>query len=147
MRLGIELDDADDSFARHLLDLTLASSDATVRETALTALGYVASPEMADRMLALVISDEIRNNEFTYILWSQMGQGITQDATWYWFMKNVDAIVNRLPTWDQIEVIDVGEYFCNSEKREALREFFSPRVDDIQGAPRQLAKNLESIGS
>ncbi len=145
LRMGIELDDVDNSFAKHVINIVLESTDARVRQDLLTALGYVSSPEMADRVLDLVLSDEIRDNEHSYILIAQIGQGLTQDATWLWLTKNIDAVLERLPTWNKANVIYVGDYFCNPEKRQQLDEFFAPRTEEWQGAPRYLAQKLEVI--
>jgi alanyl aminopeptidase len=79
------------------------------------------------------------------IILPQMGQGITQDATWLWLTENIDGVLERLPTWNKANIIYVGSYFCNKEKRAQFDDFFSPMVEDLQAGPRYLAQKLEVV--
>jgi alanyl aminopeptidase len=39
----------------------------------------------------------------------------------------------------------VGQSYCDTQSRDALKDFFEPRVDQLMGAPRTLSQVLESI--
>lgn len=143
--LGVAVDELGNDFTDHLLDLTLASTDAVVRGRTLGAIGNTKNPDKAMEIRELVFSEDLRDNEIFSILFPQAIMVETRDATWAWFQQNFDQILARVPEARWGRMTTVGSAFCDSGKQAEVESFFGERIGELTGGPRNLAKTLEGI--
>jgi alanyl aminopeptidase len=145
LAVAVQEDGADTPFARHLEQVLRSSQDAVFRSRALSALGYAEQSSYRDRLLALTLSNELRDNEFYLPLARQLAEEATRDATWAWLQENLDAVLARVPEWNKGGIARYGRYFCDPDRRQDVEAYFGPLVGDLQGGPRALAGALEGI--
>lgn len=143
--LAVAVDELGESFVDHLVQLTLGSTDAVVRDRTISAIGNTKDPKKSAEIRELVFSEKLRDNEIYNILFPQAKMEETRDATWLWFQQNIERIMTRMPedSWGYLTTI--GSNFCNTEKQDEVRAFFAERVNSMTGGPRNLAKTLEGI--
>lgn len=143
--LNVAVDEIGNDFVDHLRDLALASTDAVIRSRALTAIGNSKDPAKATEILELAFSEDIRDNEIFNIIYPQAFMEETRDATWTWFQQNMDRILPRVPETSWGRMAFIGGAFCDVEKQAEVKAFFEPRINELTGGPRSLAKILEGI--
>jgi alanyl aminopeptidase len=143
--LVVGVDELGPDFVDHLLGLVKGSTDAVIRGRALDAIGSTRDPDKAAEVRELAFSTDLRDNEIFNILYPQAAMPETRDATWAWFQKNIDRILQRIPEerWGRLTFF--GQAYCDTEKRQEVEAFFAPRVDNLTGGPRNLAQTLENI--
>jgi alanyl aminopeptidase len=81
--------------------------------------------------------------------------GAGQDSTatrhmpFHFLKAHYEQIVRNRPTGGGSDfgglLPRVGQTYCDAQAKDALKEFFEPRVDQLMGAPRTLSQVLESI--
>jgi len=143
--LVVAVDELGDDFVDHLYQLAVNSTDAVVRDRALTAIASTKNPLKAAEVRELVLSPDLRDNEIFNILFPQVLMPETRDATWSWFQQNIDRILPRIPEESWGRMTTVGNAFCDTEKQAEVQAFFAERIDSLTGGPRSLAQTLEGI--
>jgi len=143
--LVVAVDELGPGFVDHLVDLVFKSTDAVVRGHALDAIGSTRDPDKAAEVRELVFSPKLRDNEIFNILYPQAFTPETRDATWTWFTKNIDRVLQRIPEDRQGRLTFFGKTFCSEEKKTQVETWFAPRIDSLTGGPRNLAQTLEGI--
>lgn len=143
--LVVAVDELGPDFVDHLLKLVEGSTDAVVRGRALDAIGSTRDPDKAAEVRELSFSSKLRDNEIFNILYPQAAMPETRDATWAWFKKNIDRLLQRIPEAGWGRLTFFGKAYCDMEKRQEVEAYFAPRVDNLTGGPRNLAQTLEGI--
>lgn len=145
LAIAVQDDARDAGFSHHLETVLRRSDNAIFRGRALDALGLSSHPDYRERLLQLVLSPDLRDNEFYRPVSQQMAEAGTRDLTWDWIRQNMDALLGRLPEWSRGRMASYGQYYCDPQHREEVRLFFEPLVDGLQGGPRSLSGALETI--
>ncbi|MBK5921971.1 hypothetical protein CCR80_13100 [Rhodothalassium salexigens] len=145
--LAVAVDEGDDAFAETLKAKALASRDASFRQRALVALARSEDDDMAEAMRTLALTDAVRDNEATAILFTLMGVDEHTDDMWDWIREeaNFDGVLARIPTWNKGGIARVGSVFCSADKAAEVKAFFEGRIETLEGGPRALAQTLEGI--
>lgn len=145
--LAVAVEDSDLAFAERLLERALASRDATFRQRALGALAGSPDDAVAAMMRGLIADPRLRDNEAIQVAFAQVGTEEQRDAMWSWVQDeaNLEALLARIPTWRKGAIANVGGGFCSAERAAEVEAFFAPRVEALEGGPRELAGTLESI--
>lgn len=145
--LSVAVEEGDAAFAERLLERALASRDATFRQRALGALAGSPADDVAAMMRGLIADERLRDNEAIQVAFSQVGTREQRDAFWTWVTQeeNLSALLARIPTWRKGAIAGVGGGFCSTARADEVEAFFAPRVDALEGGPRELAQTLESI--
>jgi len=108
----------------------------------LAALGEVRQPALVARALDFSLDPELRKNERLEVLKVLLGSLATRDVAWTWLTAHYDALVPLLPDRFGGRIPSMMRV-CDARRAEALRAFFAPRVEQLTGAPRNLAQALE----
>jgi alanyl aminopeptidase len=143
--LSIAVEDLDQDFTNHLVALLDKAKDGTIRGRLLSAISSTNNPKFVEELRGWILSDRLRSNEIFTILFSQVGDKDKQEGMWTWVKDNFEAFKLRIPTWIQGRLPFVGSGFCSEEKKNELKNFFDPIVEDLSGGPRTLAQVTESI--
>ena len=119
------------------------SEDAQVRRRMLGALASTRDPALLGRALDLSLDPRLRQNERLTIVATLLGTLETRDVAWTWLTAHFDALVPMLP--DRYAGFMPRIYkVCDATRADAVRAFFTPRVDKLTGGPRNLALALET---
>ena len=115
------------------------------RVAVVEALGHAVQPTSVERLRELVFSETLRSNEIEDLLFGQAALPETRSANWDWVRDNYKRLVEAIPAWHAGELPGLAKGFCSSERALEVKEFFEPRIDQLQGGPRNLAQALEAI--
>ena len=122
------------------------ASDADKRNTALRALGRVKTPELIERVLALPLSDDVKNQDIYMPLLGLRTNTQGVEALWGWLTGNWEEITKRCPpglTMLGTLVKLCTAEFTTQEHLEPVQKFFEDK--DKAGYKMALEQSLDSI--
>jgi len=122
-----------------------ASENATTRQDLLSAIASSTDPAVGVEARNAILSSDLADNEVPYILWGQMGRTENHRAMWEWTRHNLDAVIDRFPTWRKGRVPNFFSEFCDGQSAGEVEATFAPIIDDFESGERYLAKTLETI--
>jgi len=125
-----------------LVDVLAGSEDAQLRQRLLGALGDVRQPALVARALDFSLDPRLRKNERLNVLAKLLGALATRDVAWAWLQAHYDELVPLLPDRFGGRLPSMMAA-CDAKRAEQLRAFFTPRVEQLTGGPRNLAQALE----
>ncbi|MEX2500003.1 MAG: M1 family metallopeptidase [Wenzhouxiangellaceae bacterium] len=145
--LRVAVDMRQPEFAEALFERALESTDSTFRGRALGAVGASENPEVGAMLREHIDDPRLRDNEAISVAFGQVGNEAQREAMWQWAQneENLQALLDRIPTWRKGGIVAVGAGFCSDERADALEAKFEERVQDLEGGPRSLAQTLERI--
>ena len=121
------------------------SEDALLRIYLIRAMAHATEPGLAKRARALSIDPRLRSNERLTPLFVQAGQQETRADTWQFVNDNYDELVKVLPNTHLGAMPYVASSFCSDKDADKVEAFFSSRVKELPGGPRNLASVIESV--
>jgi alanyl aminopeptidase len=116
-----------------------------MRSRILGALASVHDAKLSQRVLDLALEKRLHGNEVLTPLWTQIGAIETRDRAWAWMRDHFDAIFDQLASGRAGALPGLASRFCDDAHRAEIESFFRPRVDKLEGGPRNLALGLESL--
>lgn len=143
--LTVAMEDGDAALFDRLEHRLRASTDAVVRGRMLSALGRAKDPALAERALRLALDPSLRVNEVLTTLGGQMSEPERRDAVWAWVQANYEPLSARIATTRAADLPWYMAGFCDAAHASSVEAFFSPHVEALPGAPRNLAGALEVI--
>ena len=143
--LATAVQEGDERLFDHLLGLLESSSEATGRSRILSALGHAETPELSARALDLALDPRLRVNEIRHVLRTQFHNPRTRDRAWKWFTENFDDLASRFGSGQLGASPWNAASFCTREAAAEVEDFFSPKVAELSGGPRNLAGAVEAI--
>jgi alanyl aminopeptidase len=125
--------------------LALDMNDASVRaEAARLGRAYLGERVLARRALSLSFDSRLRQNERPIPFFVQLGQAGSRDGAWEFLRARFDALAPLLPDRYAGYLI-ASLFFCDADHAASVREFFTPRIERVNGGPRHLESALEKI--
>lgn len=115
-----------------------------VRRALLRSLAWATQPALAARARELALSSKLRANEVLSVLAGQR-QRDTRDDMWRFVEAQYSKLVPLLPHHAAGDLPVLTESFCTAQKRREVEAFFTPKVRELPGGPRNLQAALESI--
>ena len=143
--LATAVQEGDEAFFDHVLGLLQPNGDATARSRILAALGNAETPKLSARALELALDPRLRINEIGRVLRPQFNNPRTRDGAWTWFTENFDALASRFGSGQLGASPWRAASFCTKEAAAEVERFFSPKVAELSGGPRNLAGAVEAI--
>ena len=67
-----------------------------------------------------------------------------QADVWAWTRDNLDAVIERFPTWRKGQIPDMFSEFCDARAAADIEAVFAPTIEQYESGPRYLAKTLEN---
>ncbi|MFO0549496.1 MAG: M1 family aminopeptidase [Polyangiaceae bacterium] len=129
-----------------LAKLFASSVEESDRRRLLGGLASARDKDLAARARALVLDPSLRDNEVLVPLWTQLMDDELRDDAWAWFIAHYDEVFARLSKHHGgVQLLSLATVFCDETRQKEVEAFFSPKVDSIEGGPRQLASTLETI--
>jgi alanyl aminopeptidase len=139
--LRVASQDADGNFALALADRLKATDDPVLRAALLNAIGAANDSALAQR---LALDDSIRGDDYLTLLASMFSLD-TAERNWPWFSANVDALLDRAPTFERHHLIYLNQNYCSAARADAVAAMFEPRLKRIDGGRRALDQAVEHI--
>jgi alanyl aminopeptidase len=145
LSLTVAAQEGDAAFFDTLAGLLGTSEDAVVRGNVLRALSNVDDDALRTRALGLVLDPHLRVNEVFRPLSGQFGDPQGRAAAWAWVQAHYDELRERMgPEYaGYLPLVTAG--FCSHADAEAVRAFFTPRMAETNGGPRNLESAVEEI--
>jgi alanyl aminopeptidase len=143
--LVVAAQDGDAALFDAMLAQLFATEDAVLRGRLLVAVSSVEEPTLARRALDLALDPRLRINEVTIPIAVQAERSEGRERAWAWTTEHWDRLAERIATTRAGAATWMFAGFCSAERAEAVRTFFTPRIDSLPGAPRNLRGTLEAI--
>lgn len=100
-------------------------------------------PSLAERMLSIATSDNVRLNDYPSLFALLLQNPATRDATWSHLKANWPELRTRVVSFGGRGAVQALGSFCTPALREDVRAFFA--TNDAPGAERALAQALERM--
>ncbi len=119
------------------------------RVLALRALGAMDDPEMLRRVFDLLLTDEVKMQDFRYILGrdTERGAVLTRPTAapvfFEWMKEHWDALRAKLAGRQARAFVDIAGSACTPSEHEERKAFFASKVDSIEASKRPFAIALE----
>lgn len=139
--LRVAAQDAEAGFSTDLVARLKDTDDPVLRFAFVDAIGGANDPALAQR---LALDDAIRGDDYLTLLGS-MFRAEQAERNWQWLSANVDALLDRAPTFERNVVIYAAASYCSTERADEVAALFEPRLGRIDGGRRTLDQVLERI--
>jgi len=139
--LRVAAQDADAAFATDLIARLKDTNDPVLRVAFLDAIGSANDAGLAQR---LALEDAVHGDDYLTLLGS-MFRAEQAERNWPWLSANVDALLDKAPTFERNVVMYAAASYCSAERAEAVSALFEPRLNRIDGGRRTLDQVLERI--
>jgi alanyl aminopeptidase len=120
-----------------------SSQDAQIRQRDMAALAATRDPVLVGRALDLSLDPRLRQNERFNTLQVLLVANETRDVAWSWLQAHFDALVALLPDRFAGRLPSMIS-MCDRRRMAEVEAFFTPRVEQLTGGPRNLAQALEA---
>lgn len=128
-----------------LSTLLAGTEDAVVRGNLLAGLRSVDDDDLRPRILNLALDPRLRLNEIFRPLMGQFGDEDGMELAWTWLTEHYEALSTRMGPEYTGYLPLAASGFCDRGRIEEVRTFFSSRVGETSGGPRNLESAIESI--
>jgi aminopeptidase N len=130
----------------HILAEARHVKDRRERSILLGSLGAFPAPALRDRALALVAGDEFDQREAIAVVYRDLFNRETREATWSWLQPHLDALLAKMRDDDAMRLIGrLPIAFCDDKHRAEAESFLAPRAKTHPGAPHELDEGLEEV--
>jgi aminopeptidase N len=99
-------------------------------------------PQVLERALDLVLTDEIRLAETRYVF-GTASRRTTKKTLLKWVEAHWDGLRQKMPGSLAGGLVSAAGLVCTKAERDDVRAFFTPRAKNLEGASRPLAESLE----
>lgn len=126
-----------------LREALATTRDPVTRVALVGALGSFEDPDILERSLDLLLSGELKAQDFR-----SLGRGIddrTRDRAWMWMTRNYDALIAIMGENYRSHLPWMGNGFCTEADRERVERFFSPESRRPAGTNRNLGLVTENV--
>jgi aminopeptidase N len=110
----------------------------------LVGLGYFPEPELTARTYALVLSDQVKNQDM-FSLFATLRNYYTQNVAWDLFKLNFPAIRKKGGLMAEGELAYASEVFCDAKLRDDSQQFFAEQK--LPGVQRLLQNTKDQVNA
>jgi aminopeptidase N len=142
--LRVAARDGDRTLFDTVLAQARASQDRNERTRLLASLGAFRDPTLKKEALALVLGDAFDVRD-TQALFGTAFFSESRDLAWDFYQRNFDTLAGKLRSDELGGLIGMVGNLCDEQQRAEAEALLTPRVANIEGGPRALARALESI--
>lgn len=139
----------DVSLYERLFEAAKREKDTRAKRSMIEGLAAFGHPALLRRNFSYLVDGTFDPRESDAFLFVPMREPATSRAPLEFVMSRYDELLAKLPAEGVFTLAsflpNVAGVGCSENERAQAEEFFKPRVEKITGAPRNLAKVLESI--
>lgn len=131
-------------YDQYLARMKAAANEPDEYRRYLAALTAFPGRALAERNLALAVSDDIRSQDVTMLVSGVLGRADTRPAAWAYLTKHWDRFSSKLDPYQGMPgtVGSVGA-FCSTAEAAMVKDFFA--ANPVPSSARSLARALERI--
>jgi hypothetical protein len=122
----------------------LESKDPSHKQMLAAAMTYMNGPA-ADSGPRLLLDPAFDIRELRGMFYMSFSRPEIGTRWWNFVRSNYDALVRRLPSQAQRDLITVTRHLCSDQDATDVRQFFGSKVGAIEGGPRALDQAEEAI--
>jgi ERAP1-like C-terminal domain len=115
------------------------------RTTALVALYSFSDPQILERAFDLILTDEVRAQDFIYILRGTRAFPETQKLAFDWTKAHWKELRAKMKGFLAIVLVDTAAGTCTDQLRADAQAFLATNASDIDGAARPIAERIEAL--
>ncbi|MDH3767502.1 MAG: M1 family metallopeptidase, partial [Gammaproteobacteria bacterium] len=146
LALRVAIADTGEEAIAPLLERFENSRDGHERKAILAAIARVTDPKLAARVRNMALGKSLRVNEIRGFLINHIKELANRPATWVWLQQNFDALISRLPPRDAGRLpAEIAGRLCDETVATEVEAYLAPRMSDLTGGPRNIAKAVETI--
>lgn len=139
----IATENGDSHLFDQLQQLSKASNDPDVKDTALIALANFHDPALVRRALDYATSGQVRNQDSVFLFVVAMRSRDTRSVAWDYIQKNWDKVHAQLTTTMGGYLVGSTGSFCSADKAQEVQTFFTKHP--VAAAARSLQKATDAI--
>lgn len=143
--LIVAAQDVGKPFVEHLAALVAVTADGLQRSRLLYAIGQSRSSDAIDVAHTLFFADKMRTNERVMVLSGPFHEPSTEQAQLDWFIREFDAIKERMPAQSRPNLANYLADFCDAGSGERIGQFLEAKITGIVGAQLPIKNTRESI--
>jgi alanyl aminopeptidase len=143
--LTVAVQDADDAFLPHLLELRGELDNPLFEKSSAAAIGHFRNPEQLDLFRNLVLAENTDPRDVSSLLSSALLEPALQEEHWQWAQQNFPAIVERLPSQSRRFTPYIARGFCSEAKLSELESLFTTHGELTPGYERNLDQVREGM--
>jgi aminopeptidase N len=134
-----------DAVILQLKRLLLTSHDPLLRNDAASAIGGVATAELARTALDIVFAPGIQSPSAERILSQLSTHSQTRRATTDFVKQNFDRVLEIFPGFGRTEVVTFFDGYCEPADAEEVEALFRPKLKQVGGGALELAETEQRI--
>jgi aminopeptidase N len=154
-------DSVDASMAGEVLSVAARFGDEALFEQYVTALGQMHSPEhyynvlraladfrepkIVERVLAMAVSDDVRNQDAARVISSVLATVDDQKIAWEWVKAHWPAVEKKTTASSGPAIVNATGTFCSADMRDDAQSFFTEHK--VPSAERTLKQAREAVNS
>ncbi len=132
-------------FLRAAVSHFKASDELSTRAMWLDAIASSPAPGATTTIEALVLSNDMRNQEVAQLLAARARLPQDRNDAWDIVTRNSAALLRRLNGDSEIGLIQLADNFASEEQAEAVEKTITPLLGHLRGGSVQLKQTLEII--
>ena len=142
--LSVAAAHGDSTFFDQLQKTAETSSDPSIAETALYELSRFRDPELLRRALDYAASGKVRNQDSVGLFAGALTRVQTQETAWQYIEQNWPKVKAQFTTYSGGALVGSTGAFCSTEKRDAVKQFFTTHPVSASAAALQRSQNAIS---
>jgi aminopeptidase N len=142
---GVAVRELGKPFADKIEPFIFTSTDPHLRQDAVAALASAETSPVADEARALVLDKRVDLTTTARVMFIQMTNPVTRQATWQWFSTNQDAVLARVPGMFQSFLAQLGDPLCSKAERAQFDSVLGDRLLKASGGELQVGRTRETI--
>src|SRR5262249_21278701 len=109
------------------------------------ALAEFRDPKTVERVLALSVSEEVRNQDAPHLIAGVLSNAADQKVAWEWVKAHWPAVEKKTTMSSGPEIVSATRHFCSTEMRDDVQRFFGEHK--VSSAERALKQSFEDIST
>jgi len=142
---GVAVQELGKPFADKITPFVFSSTDPHLRQDAVAGLADAEKSPVAEEARALVLDKRGDLQTTARIMFIQMNNPVTRQATWQWFGTNQDAVLARVPGMFQFFLAQLGDPLCSKAERAQFDAALGDRLLKVSGGELQVGRTREMI--
>jgi aminopeptidase N len=151
----------DASIAKSVLKVAARFGDESLFEKYVSGMRQMHSPEQyynvgsalaefrdlktVERVLALSVSDEVRNQDAAHLIAGVLSNSADQKTAWEWVKAHWPEVEKKTTMSSGPEIVNATRHFCSAEMRDDVQSFFGEHK--VPSAERVLKQSFEDIST
>jgi len=126
-----------------VMHMAQSAADPDVKRDAVRSLTRFQAPELVERTVQYVVSDQVRSQDSWGLLAQLLIRRETQDAAWASVQQHWSEIAQRATENSGTRIVEATGGFCTEARRDEVTNFFA--AHPVASTRRALATSIESI--